>query len=102
MYTILWEFHVPQDRRAAYEAAYGPDGAWARLFAKGEGFVGVELLRCTEQAGRYITVDRWRSHADFEAFKRKFGAAYEALNKELEHLKASETRIGAFDAAAAH
>ena len=101
MYTILWEFHVPQDRRAAYEAAYGPNGAWARLFAQGEGFIGVELLRCTGQ-GRYITVDRWRSRVDFEAFKRKFGDAYEALNTELEHLKARERRIGAFDAAAAH
>lgn len=101
MYTILWEFQVPQNRRAAYEAAYDPDGQWARLFAQGAGFIGVELLRCTEQAGRYITVDRWRSRADFEGFKRTFGQAYEALNQGLEHLKASEQRIGAFDAAAA-
>lgn len=101
MYTILWEFRVPPDRRAAYEAAYGPDGPWALLFGQAPGFAGVELLRCAEQAGRHVTVDRWRSRADFEAFKRDFGADYAALDRQLEGLADSETRIGAFDAAAA-
>ena len=43
MYTILWEFRVPPDRRDAYETAYGPQGPWAQLFGKAAGFVGVEL-----------------------------------------------------------
>ncbi len=102
MYTILWEFRVPPDRRDAYETAYGPDGPWAQLFRRAAaGFLGVELLRCTEQAGRYVTIDRWRSRADFEAFKRDFGTAYAALDRQLEGIADSETRIGAFDAAAA-
>jgi heme-degrading monooxygenase HmoA len=99
MYIILWEFRVPPDRRAAFEAAYGPAGPWPRLFARADGFVSVELLRCTEQAGRYVTVDRWRSRADFDAFKRDHGAEYTALDQELEGIADSETRIGAFDAA---
>lgn len=101
MYIILWEFRVPPDQRPQYEAAYGPDGPWAQLFRKASGFIGVELLRCTERAGRYVTVDRWRSRADFEAFKRAFGAEYAALDRQLEGIADSETRIGAFDAAAA-
>ena len=101
MYTILWEFRVLPDRRDAYEAAYGPDGPWAQLFGKAAGFAGVELLRCTEQAGRYVTIDRWRSRADFEAFKRDFGADYAALDRQLEGIADSEIRIGAFDAAVA-
>ena len=100
MHVILWEFRVAPERRAGFEAAYGPEGDWAQLFAQGAGFIGVELLRCTEEPGRYVTVDRWRSRADFDAFKREFGAAYEALNVKLEQLKASEQRIGAFEAAA--
>src|SRR5690348_8788913 len=100
MYVILWEFRVAPERRAAFEAAYGPEGDWARLFAQGAGFIAVELLRCTDEPGRYVTVDRWRSPADFDAFKREFGTAYEALNVALEQLKASEQRIGAFEAAA--
>ena len=101
MYTILWEFRVPPDRRDAYETAYGPDGPWAQLFGKAAGFIGVEFLRCAEQAGRYVTIDRWRSRADFEAFKRDFGADYAALDQQLEGMADSETRIGAFDAAVA-
>ena len=100
MYVILWEFRVAPERRAAFEAAYGPDGDWARLFARGAGFIGVELLRCSDEAGRYVTVDRWRSRADFDAFKGAFGTAYEALNVKLEQLKADEQRIGAFEAVA--
>lgn len=100
MYTILWEFRVPQDKRAAFEGAYGTSGPWARLFARAPGFVSVELLRCGDEAGRYVTIDRWRSHADFDAFKRDFGAEYSALDRQLEGMSESETRIGAFDAAA--
>ena len=101
MHTILWEFRVPATRRAQFEAAYGADGPWAQLFAQAAGFAGVELLRCIEQAGRYVTVDRWRSRADFEAFKRDFAAEYAALDRQLEGIADSETRIGAFNAAAA-
>lgn len=57
-YAIVWEFKVPQQRIADFEAAYGPDGAWVRLFAKAAGFIETNLLRCTEQEGHYLTVDR--------------------------------------------
>jgi len=97
MYTILWEFRVPPDRRDAYETAYGPHGPWARLFAKAAGFIGVELLRCTEQAGRYVTIDRWRSLEDFQAFQRLHGEAYRALDARLEGVAGEEEFVGAFD-----
>ena len=97
MYTILWEFRVPPERCARFEAAYGADGPWAQLFARSDGFVGVELLRGTESAGRYLTVDRWRSRAHFAAFKNAFAKEYAALDQELEGLADSETRIGVFD-----
>ena len=62
MYTILWEFRVPPERCARFEAAYAADGLWAQLFARSEGFIAVELLRGTESgpecSGRYVTVDR--------------------------------------------
>ncbi|MGH6893246.1 MAG: antibiotic biosynthesis monooxygenase family protein [Dongiaceae bacterium] len=98
MYAILWEFRVPAERRAEFETAYGPDGPWALLFAKAAGLVGVELLRRTEQAVRYLTIDRWRSRRSFEKFKDGFSAEYEALDRKLEGIADSETRIGAFDA----
>jgi|RhiMetdeSRZDD1v2_1073273.scaffolds.fasta_scaffold3944012_1 heme-degrading monooxygenase HmoA len=97
MYTILWEFHVPAERCRAHEAANSPQGPWAQLFGKAAGFIGIELLRCTEQAGRYVTIDRWRSRADFEAFKRDFSADYEALHSRFAGVADSETELGAFE-----
>lgn len=97
MYTILWEFHVPTGRRAEFEAAYDARGPWAQLFRQAPGFAGVALLRCAEQPGRYVTIDRWQSRADFDAFKRDFGAHYDALDRRLEGIADSETRIGAFE-----
>jgi heme-degrading monooxygenase HmoA len=97
VYTILWEFLVPPERRAEFERAYAEDGPWAELFARADGFLGIELLRCTEQDGRYLTVDRWRSPADFAAFQRDAAAEYAALDHRLAGLADVETRIGAFD-----
>lgn len=97
MYVILWEFRVPAERRAAFESAYGPAGPWGRLFAHAPGFLGLDLLCCCEQAGRYVTIDRWQSRGHFDAFKRDFAAPYSALDRELEGLSSAETRLGAFD-----
>jgi heme-degrading monooxygenase HmoA len=96
-YAIVWEFVVPPSKIAAFEAAYGPGGAWAHLFRQATGFIEVKLLRCEAQAGRYLTIDRWASAAAFEDFKRIFAAAYQALDAQLQGLASTETRLGAFE-----
>jgi heme-degrading monooxygenase HmoA len=95
-YSIVWEFRVPLERVPDFEAAYGPDGGWARLFSRAVGFIGVELLRCTQQEGRYLTIDRWESRAVFEAFHAQFAAEYKELDASFESLASAETRVGAF------
>jgi heme-degrading monooxygenase HmoA len=97
VYAILWEFLVPSQRRGEFEQAYAANGLWAELFTRANGFVGVQLLKCTEQDGRYLTVDRWRSCADFQAFQRDFGTEYAALERRLAAIAEIEVRIGAFD-----
>ena len=101
MYTILWEFLVAPAKRAEFEQAYAADGPWAELFVRADGFAGIQLLRCTEQDGRYLTVDRWRSRLDHVAFRREFGTEYTALNARLEGLADVENRIGACEDSAA-
>lgn len=96
-YAIVWEFLVPEAQRAAFEAAYGPDGPWAQLFRRAPGFFEVKLLRSPESAGRYLTIDRWESAVAFENFKSRFANEYQALDRQLEGLASSEVRIGAFD-----
>jgi heme-degrading monooxygenase HmoA len=93
----LWEFLVTPAKRAEFEQAYAADGPWAELFGRVDGYTGIQLLRCTEQDGRYLTVDRWSSHADLVAFQREFGTEYATLDRRLAGLAEVETRIGAFD-----
>ena len=101
MYRILWDFLVTPAKRAAFEQAYAAGGPWAELFGRADGFAGIQLLRCTEQDGRYLTVDRWRSRADHVAFRRDFSTEYAALDAGLEGLADVENRIGAFEDSAA-
>lgn len=95
MIALVWRFEVRDAERAAFEAAYGPDGAWARLFARGEGFRGTQLLRGED--GAYLTIDSWRDRAAFDAFLGAHRDAYEALDLETEPLTRCETRIGDFE-----
>lgn len=94
-YCIIWEFEVAEGGRAAFEAAYGPAGPWAKLFGKAAGFQEVELFRSLERAGVYFTIDRWDSQAAFSAFRRDFAAEYEAMDKSFDGLAMKETRIAA-------
>lgn len=94
---VLWSFEVAPGRTGDFESLYGPDGAWARLFARAPGYQGTELLRDTLRPGRYITIDRWTSAAAFTAFQREWKAEYEALDRAGAALTAAETPLGAFE-----
>jgi hypothetical protein len=94
MYVAVWRFRVDDAQRRAFEAAYGPDGAWARLFARQAGYLGTELLGGED--GQYLTIDRWRDEGCWAEFQDRHGEAYRALDTELEALTGAEERIGAF------
>jgi heme-degrading monooxygenase HmoA len=93
---MIWQFDVGPERLTAFETAYGPAGDWAQLFARADGFLGIELLRSEGAAGRYLTIDRWTSEAAFDAFKAAFAAEYEVLDERFEQLTQSERYLGAF------
>jgi heme-degrading monooxygenase HmoA len=97
MHVIVWEFTVPEQHRNAFEKAYGSDGDWAVLFRTASGYLGTELLRDEQTAGRYLTIDRWEKPGDFANFKQVSGGAYEAMDREFEGLTAGEVKIGTFD-----
>jgi heme-degrading monooxygenase HmoA len=94
-YVIVWTYDVPPNAIDDFIAAYGPDGAWAQLFAKGAGFLETELYRDSE---RFLTIDRWQSEDAFTAFQASFAAHYQALDAKLAHLTLNQKRIGAFRA----
>jgi heme-degrading monooxygenase HmoA len=98
MYVILWEFVVHPEKVQAFIAAYKDDGAWAKLFAQAEGYVGTELL-CSTEAGQeptFLTIDRWQHAEDFARFQERFGAKYKSLDTQLEGLTVSERELGMF------
>ncbi|WP_136709551.1 antibiotic biosynthesis monooxygenase [Agromyces sp. H66] len=95
-YEIVWTYDVASARREAFERAYGADGDWARLFARGDGFLEVVLLADAAVPGRYLTIDRWRDAASFERFQAEHGDAYAALDDDLANVSGRGTRVGGF------
>ena len=95
-YVRVWKFRTAPGRTADFESAYGPAGDWARLFRLGEGYLGTELLHPHQPSGLYLTIDRWRSEADWQRFLANHGTAYRSLDARLAPLCAEDTEVGSF------
>ncbi len=96
MHAIIWEFHLASGREQEFEEMYGHDGAWAQLFGQGEGYVGAELLRATDNPMRYITIDRWTSEVAFETFRHDRHSDYHALDRRCDLFTEQEILLGRF------
>ena len=96
MFVVVWQFEVAEDQVAGFEAAYGPDGSWAKLFRNSPSYQGTELLRDAYVPGRYLTIDRWASEDDFRAFRKDHDQDYETLDRACDALTSHETRVGAY------
>ena len=123
MIAILWRYRVKPEHREAFEAAYGPDGDWARLFRRHEHYLGTELLSQPNRHPRagphqsttligtqggdpaeddestldYLTIDRWRSEADFADFMAAHRADYEDLDAATEGWTEEEVKLGVWE-----
>jgi heme-degrading monooxygenase HmoA len=93
----MWRFLVRPGSESAFEAAYGPDGDWVRLFRQAEGYLGTQLLRDLANARRYITIDRWASREAWEAFRAARSAEWDAIDRRGEALTEQEEEIGSFE-----
>lgn len=92
MHVILWRFRALAGRREEFEAAYGPDGDWARLFRADPAFLGTSLMRGTD--GTYLTLDRWTSGETARAFRERHADAYAELDARCEGLVEDEVPLG--------
>jgi heme-degrading monooxygenase HmoA len=97
MYVILWRFRPLEGQESEFERAYGPSGEWALLFGRGDGYLGTELLRRSEDPREYLTLDRWVSRAAYETFHSRFSSEYRGLDRRLEELTEEETLLGTFE-----
>ena len=85
----------PRSRRSSRRIT-GPDGTWARLFRRANGYLGSELFRDRADPLHYLTIDRWESREDWLAFRREHGAEYERLDREFEGLTTREAPLGEY------
>ena len=97
-HVLLWRFRVRNGAEAEFEVAYGPDGDWARLFARGEGYLGTELLRDATDPRRYLTIDRWTDAGAFARFREAFADEYAQLDARCDVLTEEEVPLGGWSA----
>jgi heme-degrading monooxygenase HmoA len=96
-YVYVWRFLVRPGSGSAFEAAYGPDGDWVRLFRQADGYLGTQLLRDRADPRRYITIDRWTSREAWEAFRAERAVEWEEIDRRGEALTEREEEIGRFE-----
>ena len=96
MFEIVWEFVVKEEVRGQFELAYGPGGAWSKLFAGCPGFRGTTLLRDAKNPRRYLTIDFWDSLAQREQMLAERKEKYADLEAAFADWTESRTEVGAF------
>jgi len=93
MFVTLWEFEVKSGSEELFERTYGADDGWARLFGRDAQHRGTRLLRDVGAERVYVTMDSWESREAYEAFREKFAAEYEELEKQCEVMTEKEKHI---------
>ena len=96
MVEIIWEFVVKEQARGQFELAYGPGGAWSKLFARCPGFRGTTVLRDTKNPRRYLTIDLWETGAQREQALAERKAEYSNLDAAFADWTESRTEVGIF------
>lgn len=96
MIEIIWEVVVQEESRGQFELAFGPGGAWSKLFAKSSGFRGTTLLRGTRDLRRYLVIDVWDSEAHREQSLVEHEAEYEKLQAALGAWTESIVELGIY------
>jgi heme-degrading monooxygenase HmoA len=96
MIEIIWEFVVKEEARGQFELAYGPGGAWSKLFARSSGFRGTTLLRDTKNPQRYLTIDLWDTAAQREQVLAERKPEYANLDAAFADWTESKTEVGIF------
>jgi heme-degrading monooxygenase HmoA len=95
-YAHVWEFEVGSEAEEEFRHQYGVQGAWARLFRRSPAYIETLLLKDRHMPGRYLTIDRWRTAADYEAFLQSHAEEYDELDRRCAGLTISEKSLGAY------
>jgi len=97
MYIIIWEYHVKAEKRSEFEKIYSSSGAWTELFKTDAKYIETEFLHDTDQASRYLTIDRWKSKEAYTNFCVRHEKEYRSLDAQCAELTERESLIGVGD-----
>ncbi|MBX2991890.1 MAG: antibiotic biosynthesis monooxygenase [Bacteroidetes bacterium] len=95
-YLRIWQFRPNPQKVSEFVDVYGPNGEWAKLFRRAEGYIETELVQSATDPSIYVTIDRWRDGESWEAFKSAYGEAYAELDWQCESLTIEEREVGNF------
>ena len=93
----VWKFRPPRGAKPNSNEPIRALASGRSCFASTPGYQGNDLLRPTEPGGWWLTIDRWDSAANFEAFTEVFGNSTGALDTELEGIAGEEEFVGTFE-----
>ncbi len=96
MIEMIWEFVVKEKDRGQFELAFGPGGAWSKLFAGSPGFRGTTLLRDINIPNKYLAVDIWDSLDLREKILTAHEAEYARLDAALAAWTKSKAEVGVY------
>jgi len=96
MVEIIWEFIVREESRGQFELAYGPGGAWSKLFSGSPGFRGTTLLRDENDPRRYLTIDLWDNVAQRKDWLSERKDENAELDAAFAEWTESEKELGTF------
>ena len=96
MYIIIWEYQVAPEKKNEFEKNYKADGVWAQLFKRENGYLGTELIHSTEHPAQYLTIDRWDTKENYEAFLSQWNDEYKKLDLMCDGLTEHESCLGRF------
>ena len=92
-FVAIWKFTVAADRVPDFVHVYGPDGIWAELFRRAEGYISTRLVQDRDDKGVFVTIDSWTSQAAYTAFMEDFADAYAAIDRQCEALTEDEVCV---------
>lgn len=96
IFTYIWAFEVRAQHVEDFRRYYSEGGAWTQLFRRARGYLGTQLLQDERDPLRFVTIDRWSSVEDYEAFQASYASEYAALDDLCEGLTVRETLLGKF------
>ena len=96
MIEIVHAYVVKTDGRGRFELSYGPGGAWSKLFASCQGFLGITVLRDNVDPQRYLTIEVWNSEAQRKQALAERQTAYAELKSTLGEWIESMQEIGVY------